>query len=187
MSDDRKVEVYRRHELVAAFHHGKYRGRARKGKNVVADVEGSSVDDALPALRSQIDKRLSDEAARRSQPPTSLEYVEALRKVTADLSDRQLAMLRAHYAAPQRSLTATELATAAGYAGYSAANLQYGLVGRALYEELPFPLATRSDGSMIYTWAPASSGDRTGSEEQWVWQMRPEVAVALEILGLHTG
>jgi hypothetical protein len=90
-------------------------------------------------------------------------------------------MLRAHYAAPNRCITATQLAKAANYTGYQSANLQYGRVGWLLYGELPTPLPRRpSDGKLIYTCALAEEVDqRTDDEAQWIWRMRPHVAEAL--------
>lgn len=94
-------------------------------------------------------------------------------------------MIRAHYRAPDHRITATLLADAAGYASYSPANLHYGTIGRLLYEELPMELPVRKDGSLIYTYMLAVAGDKSGPEEHWVWQMRPEVAAAVEVLGLN--
>ena len=53
------------------------------------------------------------------------------------MSGGQRAMLRAHYEAPGRKITATQLAQAAGFANFSAANLQYGLLGAMLFAEIP--------------------------------------------------
>lgn len=83
------------------------------------------------------------------------------------------------------AITATELARAAGYAHYSAVNLQYGLVGKMLWEELPTQLDTGPGGEPIYTSALAAPGDRAGPEAHWVWRMRPEVVGALVKLGLN--
>jgi len=90
-------------------------------------------------------------------------------------------MLRAHYNAPDRCITATQLAEAADYRGYQAANLQYGRVGLLLYGELPVVLPRRaSDGKLIFTCALAEATDqRSDDETQWIWRMRPHVAEAL--------
>ena len=68
--------------------------------------------------------------------------------------------------------------------GHGAANLQYGFVGKYLFEELPTPLEIRKDGTPIYTMALATGVDRQGEEHEWRWQMRPEVAAAIRYLGL---
>ena len=69
-----------------------------------------------------------------------------------------------------------------------AANLQYGSIGQALYEQLPAFLQKQKQkrGTLDYIGALAEAEDRTGPRDTWVWKMRPEVASALEELGLTT-
>ena len=176
-------------------------------------------------------------AASRPAAPSVSDYVEAFRRILPSLSESHFAMLRAHYIAPNRSLTTSELteaaveserATAAAeveaesglaeavdeFGGESvlsetigedadelaedavedtsldAANLQYGLIGQALYEQLPAFLEQQkrkqTGGTFDYMDALAEAEDRSGPREAWVWKMRPEVASALEQLGLAT-
>ncbi len=47
-------------------------------------------------------------------------------------------MLKAHHDAPNRSITYTQLAKAAGYETYDGANAQYGALGRTLGEAVGF-------------------------------------------------
>ena len=93
-------------------------------------------------------------------------------------------MLKAHYHAPDQTLTASQLANAAGYDDYSSANLHYGRVGKLLNDVLPIELHRRSDGTPVYTSALATPGDRTTDEQHWTWKLRPQVAFAIEQLGL---
>ena len=174
---------YRGYVLVSRFHDGEFRGRAQKGKDRF-DVLGSGLEDVVTRLMSHVDARLDQIVAARLSPPSSTEYVEAVKKILGGLSDGHIAMLRAHYMAPNRSMTATQLAEAAGYKAYGAANLQYGLVGKALFEELPVKLLKRADGTLIYTSALAEAGNQSGPEDHWVWKMRAEVAEAVRELGL---
>jgi hypothetical protein len=186
MTQDRVTETYRNYLLVAALHKGKFRGRAFKADEAQFDVEGSSVQDTLGLLRSRVDEVLTNLVKQRqSEPVTSPEYVAAFKIILNRLSDGQLAMLKAHVNAPRRTLTATELAAAAGYEHYAAASLHYGLVGRWLSEELLYPLPQRADGTKIYTCALADGLDEGTTESQWHWVMKPEVAAALESLGLN--
>ena len=91
-------------------------------------------------------------------------------------------MLRAHLKAVDQRITATELAKAAGYANYSAANLQYGLLGAMLFAEMPIELPKGSNGSPVMTHAIASEDDlRASSKDQWIWQMRPYIAAGLVV------
>jgi hypothetical protein len=80
----------------------------------------------------------------------------------------------------------TQLIDATPFANYGAANLQYGIVRKLLWEELPVKFPIGSDGNPIYTFALAEPGDRTAPEDQWVWHMRAAVADAIKYLGLDT-
>ncbi|MDB5998873.1 MAG: hypothetical protein JWP52_572 [Rhizobacter sp.] len=186
MTPDRINEEYRSYTLLAAYHQGKFKGRTWKDKALVHEIEGEGLEEILQRLRAEADRRINEQVAARTETPSVEEYTASLRKILGTLSDRRLLMLKAHYEAPDRAVTAAQLSKLAGYASHGAANLQYGLVGRALFEELPCPLATRADGSAIYTSAIATTPDTSaGPEEQWVWTMRPEVASAMVALGLH--
>lgn len=179
---DRLVEDYARHKLVAAREGSSYVGKAWKDGKAIAEVTGSSIDNVVADLRALIDSALNERATNAA--PTDDQYVEALRAILPSLSERHVAMLRAHCRASNSSLTATQLAEAAGYANYSAVNLQYGIVGRRLWEELPTRLDLNAERQPVYTSALADAGDRTMSEDQWVWRLRPGVAAAIRTLGL---
>jgi putative restriction endonuclease len=105
--------------------------------------------------------------------PSVEEYAAAFRRVHG-WGDRQIALLRMHYHAPARTVTATTLATAMGYARYSAANAQYGRLGRQLNKILKFNPTEERLGTLV-TFAKQNN--------EWHWIMRPEVAAALENVG----
>ena len=101
------------------------------------------------------------------------EYVTALRRVT--IAPHHLRMLQAHYHAPERTLTATQMAKAVGYNGFGVANLHYGKLGRIIGDALGWtPLPTTFVGVLSEFEKP---------EREWHWIMRPAVATALEQLG----
>jgi hypothetical protein len=180
--DDRKSEVVGPYTLVALFHKGAHHGVIWKAGSKIESVTGNDVDDCLIKLRDRLGDLLQAEAKERGDAsPSVTQTVEALHRIAPRLSPAQLRMLRAHHCAPNRCITATQLAQAADYDGYQAANLQYGRVGWLLYGELPVPLPRRaSDGKLIYTCALAEADDqRLGGEAEWVWKMRPHVAEAL--------
>lgn len=183
---DRITEEYRRHTLLSAFHGGQYKGRVWKDKKLLTEIEGVGIQDVLKKLREFVDGQFVTVAAGRQHPTNSAEYIAAFRSILKGLTDGQLAMLRAHYLAPNHSITATELAKAAGYSSYSAANLHYGNLGNALYEEYPLDLPKRKDGSVIATFMLATAGNKEADEKEWVWEMRPEVVNAVETLGLNS-
>ena len=185
---------------------------------------------------TRVPGRHAEIAASRPAAPSVSDYVKAFRSILPSLSESHLAMLRAHYMASNRSLTASELTEAAveseravaahdvedesglaesvdEFGGEStlsetigedsdelaadavedtsldAANLQYGSIGQALYEELPAFLQQQrkqKSGTFDYIDALAEAEDRSGPSDGWVWKMRPEVASALEELGLIT-
>jgi len=186
MDKDRIVEEYRRHKLLSAYHEGLYKGRVWKGKELLKEIEGDGIEDVLSRLKDYVDSRFRGGASQKDRSPEVSEYVQAFRSMISDFTDGHVAMLKAHYNASDQCITATQLAEAAGYANYGAANLQYGIIGKALAEELYLALPTRRDGTPIYTYALATAGDPTGEEDHWVWKLRPEVSAAIEILGLNT-
>nr|WP_228041124.1 hypothetical protein [Nodosilinea sp. LEGE 07088] len=118
-------------------------------------------------------------------PLTVDDYRRALEVIAPSLSEGQRAMLTAHYNAPHRTLTATQLAAAAAYSGYQAANLQYANVAKAVADhlnyappkrgtsELPFWTFTLADGY----WQKSKQGAST-----WYWVLRPQVIAALQAL-----
>jgi len=184
MSKSRVLEEYRRHKILAMHHKGAFKGRVWKGKELLDEIEGDSINAIINELHDFVDQRFVDIAQNRTSTPASPEYVMAFQAIIEGLSDSHVAMLKAHYLAPDCERTATQLAEAAGYSSYGAVNLQYGMVGKKLNEELPIILPTREDGTPIYTYALATAGDRSGDEAHWVWRLRPEVAYAIEKLGL---
>ena len=183
MKSDHVVKDYRGHELVAAKKDGGFQGAVWKNKNRTGKCVGTGIDDVMLQLQGLVDEALGAVARARTAPPDGDEYVGAFKFIAKKLSDNHVAMLKAHYRAPDQTLTATELAKAAGYATYKAANLQYGNVGKLLYEALPIELSSRADGSPVYTSALATEGERVGAEEHWRWKLRPQVAFAIEALG----
>jgi hypothetical protein len=185
-NNDRIVETYRGRQLVAAKDGTTTSGVVWKAGKKVFRHTGTNLQDVLETLRSHVDEGFAEVVRLRTEPLNGDDYVRALQTVLKDLSDGHCAMLKAHYHAPNQTITATELAAAAGYKSYSAANLQYGNVGKALYEELPVDIPRRDDGSLIYTSAIATADEKTENEVHWTWKMRPEVAYAVEHLGLAT-
>ncbi|HEV3146557.1 MAG TPA: hypothetical protein VGZ47_21900 [Gemmataceae bacterium] len=97
-------------------------------------------------------------------------YMDALRKV--ECSDNELQMLRTHYDAPQRTITATQMALALGYGHFGAANLHYGKLARRIGEQLGVDPETGLYVIVAMEWPKG----------ECEWTMRPQVAEALEAL-----
>ena len=182
MSDELKSVEAGDYTLVARHFKGEYRGALWTGGNMVCQVQGSSIDEVWKKLSNELAERQYARVRERAgAEPSAKEAELAFRRIQQRLSAGHKAMLRAHLRAPSNNITATQLAAAAGYGGYSAANLQYGLLGAMLFAEMPEELPRRADGSRIMTCVIASKADqRETPEEQWIWKMRPHIVAGLE-------
>ena len=158
------------------------------GETEVAETQ----DEAIASVRDAVDTRESEIRAGKGADgsPSAREYAEAFGRI--HISDGQEAMLRAHLNAPDHCITATQLAEAAGYENYSAANLQYGKLGQAIAAELNYNPPTRDDGTVIWTAAIAGwdenadieklgrAMERREDDGHFEWIMRPQVVEALQ-------
>jgi hypothetical protein len=112
---------------------------------------------------------------------------EQFKKALLTLRDKNLppshfGMLRAHCRAPETKITATQLAIAADYENYNAANLQYGTLAFNVAGALGFtPEARRVDGSLCWWTTLAFSEENQAEENTGHFQfiMRPELVTAL--------
>ena len=181
-----KTENYRGYVLVARAADLGARCWAWKDKIPVHKKVGGTVDEAILAARRSIDEELG--TAQREGTEADAAYTEALVSVLPGLTAGQLRMLQAHYHAPDQTITATQLAEAAGYASYRGANLQYGNIGKVILEQHPIEVRTRPDGTPIFTFALADEGgtERHGDTDaaEWKWKMLPSLAHALRALGI---
>lgn len=183
---ERIKESYRRHSLVVGKTESGWIGVVWKDGAKVNSCEGVGKGELLETLRSWVDESFVTIARERSAPPSGDDYVRAFQSIMEEIPDSYWKMLKAHYHAPDQVITATGLADAADYASYSPANLHYGTLGKMLYEVLPVEVYSGKDGKPVYTFALATAADRDESEENWKWKLRPEVAYAVEKLGLAT-
>ena len=183
MSDESKILEAGEYVLVARYNKGAYRGALWQSGSIIYKVEGKSLDDAYRQLEIRLyELQVAKAAARNGAAPSEQEAVVAIQRVLPRLTSSQRAMLLAHAKAPESRMTASQLADAAGYASYSAANLQYGLLGAMLFAEMPENLPRRSDGSPIMTCAIASGDNLRAEEDQWIWKMRPHIKHAVSLV-----
>jgi hypothetical protein len=105
--------------------------------------------------------------------PTADEFRQALANLDP-LPDSYRRLLVEHHRAPDRDVTATELAQLVGYSNYNAANLHYGklagLVGDLVGVRPKMALDLLVTMEKLDEW-------------HWYWYMRPQVAKAIEKLG----
>lgn len=182
MTDELKSVEAGEYTLVARLIKGEYKGALWTGGKIVRQVKGESIDEVWKKLSDELTEcQEARVRARAGAQPSAKEAELAFRRIEQRLSVGHKAMLKAHLRAPGNKITATELAAAAGYGGYSAANLQYGLLGAMLFAEMPEELPRRADGSRIMTCVIASQDDqRETPEEQWIWRMRQHIVDGLE-------
>lgn len=167
---------------------GEVRARAFLGRKAVADAGGTCLDDALRAMRAALDERdIRRRAARRDGLPTSQEFADAFARLEPEIGEHHRLMLEALLVAPGRTLSATEIAAAAGYSDFKAANAHFGRLAHMIADDLGYEPDRRADGSPIWTMTLATGADPDGREDdgRWRWTMRPQVAACL--LGMRPG
>ncbi|SAL06720.1 hypothetical protein AWB78_08210 [Caballeronia calidae] len=180
MSEAMKTLKAGQYTLVARVIDSACRGVLWANGKVAVEVRGETLDEVWRGLCTALYQRQISLAAARLDEPTVEEAAKAFVSIAGQITAGHKAMLKAHLTAPDRKITATQLAKAAGYPNYSAANLQYGLLGAMLFAELPIDLPKRKDGSPVMTCAIASDDDlRTSPKDEWIWAMRPYVAEGL--------
>lgn len=149
------------------------------------ESEGDTLDDAVAKAKSWIDQQVEDRVAKRSKShvATEDEYLLAFR--TLKIGRLHQAMLRAHANAPARTMTATELAKAAGYESYETANSQYGTLARRIAEYLDIqPKLSDRREEPVWTSILADGAEEGNEQGHWRWVMHTEVAQALRILNM---
>jgi 5-methylcytosine-specific restriction protein A len=113
---------------------------------------------------------------------TADEYLEAFRRLS--IAPHHIKMLQAHYYSANRTMTATQMATAMGYRNHNAANLHYGKLGKLVGKQLGWnPTTEEAQGAdAVYILAEFRKPGR-----YWLWVMRREVAQAIKKLGWTDG
>lgn len=177
----KRVEIqYRRHKIIASGIKGRPAAVVLQGGHRLIELSADTIDQAIEAAKAEIDRNVSAAKSGRRLPyiATTEEYVSAFRSLK--LEEHELAMLMAHVRAPDHTLTATELAKAAGYDNFGSANIHYGKLGRKLAELLDIvPPLSISRGEPVWTMALAESID-----EDLRWRLHPEVVDAVTELNI---
>ena len=92
-------------------------------------------------------------------------------------------ILRFQFLAPDRTVTAAEIAAQMKYKDWSAANLWYGKLGQLIAEALNYAPAKRAKGKAKF-WSTISTGGGPQEDtEHFRYVMRPEFAQAIIDLG----
>ena len=102
--------------------------------------------------------------------------------VRQEMTDKQLAMLRAHCRATNHTITASCIAEVLSFASVGVANLQYGKFAQRIATALCYTPSQRPDGK--FRWLRAIAYGNEGAEEtrdgNLEWVMRPELVSALQ-------
>ena len=110
--------------------------------------------------------------------PSKRQYVEALLTVLPRMSHPQLRMLRAHVQAPMATISADDLALAAGFVNWKPVNMHYGLLGTALRAALGH--VGEIEGQKSYIFASFLPPDDV--HLRWRWVLHTAVIDALHEL-----
>lgn len=179
--------VYGRYVIKTFATNGRVKARAFLGRTPVADAKGDTHEAAVLNMKQVLDQRDAEQRAARSNTiPTADQFVDAFHRLDEKIGRHHWLMLQALYGAPGRTLTATQIAAAAGYDSYSSANYHFGVLGKMLAEDLGYEPARRADRTTIWTSTLATGADPEDDREdgQWQWRMRDEVAEALARLNI---
>ena len=161
-----------------------YRGRVVLGPKNFVDAEAGTIEGVLARIEIALAERTSTaRAARVAGIPTADEYLCALHRLgqQGEFGQHHQRMLAALHKAPARTLSAGDLAGAAGWGSYEAANSHLGSFAKMMALELGYqPAETGSDGVPTWTYTLATAAPERSPEGHFRWQMRPELAAALE-------
>lgn len=118
----------------------------------------------------------AEAALVRADGLTSVDFLDALRRVEGKLTAAQREMLIGHANSHLNCLSMERLAALGGYDSYESANSQYGRVGRRLADELGIR------GLVQQVQLLATSCEDHDAEGHWQWIMRPALVDALRQL-----
>ena len=195
-----KTETYGRYEIKSGPLAGTWAANAIRHKIIVASAAGATREEAVTNVKGELDRMGEHDLSNRDAEgaPSASVYERAFGRLLPDMPASYVAMLRAHFAAPDHLLSATKLAEAAGYPGYESANLHYGKLGQRVADDIGFVPPRRENGTEIWTCAiardPTLDTDypdtsmldalsRNMETLHFEWQMRPQVVQALTALG----
>lgn len=111
--------------------------------------------------------------------PSVDDYASAFTEVEDKVTPKQRELLRFHHAQPGRAASASTMARAVGYESFSAVNAQYGLLAGSVADAVGLRLGNHVKvGALVQFVYPDQAAN-----EQYLWLMRENVALALEDLG----
>ena len=112
------------------------------------------------------------------------ETLSTLQHSSSKKIDNGFLMLCANYEADDMEISTSRLGKAAGYDNYNTANEQYGSFAHKICDELGYTPKLRDNGKPIWTSVLCEDSSERDSQNHFQWRLRPQVAVALEDLGM---
>lgn len=175
-----------RYRMLTFASGGKVRARAflldspvRDADGAFIDTEAASAEAALAAMRARLDRLDTDQqAAWRDGTPTAEQYAMAFTAVGPKIAKYHWDMLDALLHAENRTLTAAEIAAAAGYKSHSSVNEKLGRLGHMIADALNYRPPPASNDEIYWT-ATLAVPVEHGEQRFWTWTLRPEVAAYL--------
>ena len=135
------------------------------------ELAGFSVESKLSAIRDKYDDLL--------EVPSASDYARAFKQLEDQILPIQLELLNVQYCALARQVSARFLAHSISEE-ISTVNLRYGALAKLICEFLDIEPRYRPNGTPAWWTGIAHGWDEPGG---FIWQMRDEVARALEELG----
>lgn len=108
------------------------------------------------------------------------DFQAAFGNLYIELTSGQQKMQKAHYHAPQRVISAADLAAAAGYESYHGANRQYAAIGEKIARFLNHTPVLRQDNGRPFWSSVLAEGRYNSSNNVWYWKLRDPVVIALQ-------
>jgi hypothetical protein len=174
---------YGRYRIIAGEHKQQPTAVAYFKNSKVLEQTGTDIEVAILSAKTALDAFDKSRSLERRAPHigTADEYVEAFDNIK--LGDHELLMLQAHATVSGQSITATNLAKAAGYDSFSSANAHYGTLAKKVGDSIGLKAEFyETKGEVRYTTILASGEGEEG--EHWHWVMHPEVLEALKKLNI---
>jgi hypothetical protein len=113
----------------------------------------------------------------------SAEQFKAALLASRPVNDKVMAMLKAHFRAPDHSLTTVQLAEAAAYRSVSSVNVHYGKFAKKLAETLGVqPPQNLPSGEGVWTSVIASGEEGNVASPNYLWTLRPGLVDAVKAL-----
>lgn len=119
--------------------------------------------------------------------PSQKQFENALQALMADTSKKiqnGMIMLKAHYHAKDKTISAKGLAYSIGYDNYNTANEQYGSLAHTISNLIDYKPEQTKNGQPIWTYTICSAAKSRDDNGHFQWVLKDEVCLAMEQMGM---